>query len=207
MALNARPEEEIMCSRYEVNATAEKHVTLRFDISSVPEFAPMPEVRPTNRVPVIKPGGQVEMLRWGLENIWDNKPLINARSETLAEKKTFIPLLENRCLVPATAYFEWRKAGKQKFKTHISLKDQDLFAFAGLYSEDRFTIITCAPSPAIAHIHGRMPAILEEHNEQDWLALEFPFEEVSSVLASYPDDAFEAQELAPPPPPQADLFS
>ena len=63
------------------------------------------------------------LLGWGLGVDWTAKPLINARAETLAEKRTFRPLLERRCLVPATAYFEWRKDGKARHKNRIRPED------------------------------------------------------------------------------------
>ena len=195
-----------MCSRYELNTTSLEHVSLRFGASNPSEVAPLPEIRPTNLAPVIKPGGQVEMLRWGLENSWDGKPQINARSETLAEKKTFIPLLENRCLVPASAYFEWRKDGQQKIKTHIAPVDRDLIAFAGLFDYDRFTIITCVPSSSISHIHDRMPVILERHYEQDWLTQAYSFAQVRNLLTPYPNGILLAREISSPLRPQRDLF-
>ena len=193
-----------MCSRYELNTTNLEHVSSRFSAKAQSGVPALPEIRPTNRVPVIKPGGHVEMLHWGLEHPWNSKTLINARSETLAQKKTFIPLLENRCLVPASAYFEWRKNVRPKIKTRIAPVDQDLMAFAGLFDDDRFTIITCVPSPAIAHIHGRMPVILERHYEQDWLTEVKPFAQVSKMLTPYPNGALLAQEVTRPP--QYDLF-
>lgn len=193
-----------MCSQFEVDDTMD-HVQIRFDLSAPPDFMPTPQVRPTNRVPVIKTGGQVDMLRWGLENSWDNKPLINARSETLAEKKSFNALLDNRCLIPATAYFEWRKDGKLKFKTRISAKDGGMIGFAGLYNDDRFTIITCAPSAAIAHIHGRMPVILDRELEEAWMSPRNDYDQVRDYLTPYPDGLLETEELTPPPK-QPDLF-
>ncbi len=194
-----------MCSRYELNTTSLEHVSLRFRVNTPSGVAALPEIRPTNRAPVIKPGGQVEMLHWGLKTSWNGKPLINARSETLAQKKTFIPLLENRCLVPASAYFEWRKNAHQKIKTRIAPVDQDLIAFAGLFEEDGFAIITCASSPTIAHIHSRMPVILERHSEQDWLTEMLTFAQVNKILTPYPNVAFLAQEVGPRPF-QNDLF-
>lgn len=181
------------------------HVQVRFDLSEPPEFAPNPQVRPTNRVPVITSKGHAEMLRWGLENSWDNKPLINARSETLAEKKTFSPLLNSRCLIPASAYFEWRKDGKAKIKTRVWLKDQDLFAFAGLRQEDRFTIITCAPSPSISHIHGRMPVILPRDSEEAWISEDNTYAEVKDMLVPFADEHLQSEEIVPPKA-QGDLF-
>lgn len=195
-----------MCSRYELNISGPEHVSLRFEAGSVSGVVPPPEIRPTDRAPVIKPGGQVAMLHWGLENSWGGMPLINARSETLTEKKPFIPLLENRCLVPASAYFEWRKDDKQKIKTHIAPVDRDLIAFAGLFDYDRFTIITCIPSSSIAHIHDRMPVILERHYEQDWLTQAYSFAQVRNLLTPYPNGILLAREISPPQRPQRDLF-
>ena len=193
-----------MCSRYELNITSLEHVSSRFSATISSGVTALTEIRPTNRAPVIKPGGQVEMLHWGLENTRNSNTLINARSETLSRKKTFIPLLENRCLVPASAYFEWRKIAQQKIKTRIAPVDQDLMAFAGLFDNYGFTIITCIPSPAIAHIHGRMPVILERHHEQDWLTEVIPFSQVSKMLTPCSHGTLSAQEVMPPP--QYDLF-
>mgnify|MGYP002883598241 CR=1 FL=1 len=112
-----------MCSRYEINTTSPEHISLRFRVNCPSSVDSFTEVRPTDRAPIIKSGGQVKLLRWGLKNTYSGQPLINARSETLSERKTFIPLLENRCLVPASAYFEWRKNGAQNIKSHIARKD------------------------------------------------------------------------------------
>ena len=201
-----------MCSRYEINGTFDE-VVLRFDISAgaqmIETFGRMAEVRPTNRVPVITGPGQVTSLSWGLKVDWDNKPIINARSETLSEKPTFQPLLENRCLIPATAYFEWRKDGKLKIKTRIEPNKGALVGMAGLIDGDTFTVITCQPSPSIAHIHNRMPVILDQPDEAAWLAPDNAFTDVAKLLAPYPDDQLQAEEVAPTAPKpskQGDLF-
>ncbi|NQV56080.1 MAG: SOS response-associated peptidase [Rhodospirillales bacterium] len=197
-----------MCSRFENNATFEE-VALRFDLGplsvAAAEFAAMPEIRPTNRVPVIGAGGVLTMLRWGLEVSWDAKPMINARAETLADKQTFRPHLKNRCLIPATAYFEWRTEPHRKIKTRIHLGSDKLFAFAGLYADDRFTIVTCRPSTSIEHIHSRMPVIVAPQNEAQWISPDLKFEEAASALI--PLEAGQlAFEDAEPPPRQKDLF-
>ena len=193
-----------MCSRYEINNSVDE-VTLRFDLLEPPAFMPAPEVRPTNRVPVINQDRHAVMLRWGLENSWDNKPLINARAETLAEKKSFIPLLENRCLIPASGYFEWRRENAGKVKTRLKPLSGGMIGFAGLFDGDRFTIITCAPSPSIQHIHGRMPVILERQLEADWLDPNNSYRDVVDLLATHPDGLLEFED-ADPPKPQKDLF-
>ena len=107
-------------------------------------------------------------------------------------------------MVPASAYFEWQKIAKQKVKTRIAPVDQDLMAFAGLFDDGEFTIITCLSSPSISHIHGRMPVILERHYEQDWLTDVIPFSQVSKMLTPHPNGTLSTQAVMPPP--QYDLF-
>ena len=143
---------------------------------------------------------------WGLAVEWNAKPLINARAETLREKKTFLPLLENRCLVPATAYFEWRKDGPALRKNRIGTKSRNVFAFAGLTDGERFTIVTCLPSPGIAHIHNRMPVILMAQAEQRWLDLVNPYVAVAGLLRPYEQNVLVANEEPPSEVRQLNLF-
>jgi putative SOS response-associated peptidase YedK len=196
-----------MCSRYELDE-GPRAMVRRFDLPKPPPTWPVNELRPTNRAPVIvvDDGGRRAVLpSWGLPASWDNKPLINARAETLSERKTFRPLLGNRCLVPATAYFEWRKDGRHKRKNRIAPAAGGLFAFAGLMDGDHFTIITCAPAPDIAHIHNRMPVILARDGEAPWLERERPFEAVAPLLVPFTGTALRADEEHPAKR-QGDLF-
>ena len=148
-------------------------------------------------------------MNWGLVVDWDAKPLINARAETLEQKKTFRGLLANRCLVPASAYFEWRKDGRARRKNRIAIGDgmqKSLFAFAGLYDGERFTIISCPPAPSIAHIHNRMPVIVGSEAEARWINPDMSFDALSGVLIAYQAGPLDALEETPPTDPQADLF-
>ena len=185
-----------MCSRYELNSTS-REIAQRFQLEQPPPMVNMAEVRPTDRALVIEAGGACRLLAWGLSVLWDKKPLINARAETLAEKKTFQTLLDNRCLVPASAYFEWRRDGKARFKNRIAPNAATPFAFAGLIDGDRFTIVTCAPQPAIAHIHERMPVILDRRAESPWIDPDVSFAEVSGLLVPYGAEPLKAEEETP----------
>ena len=190
-----------MCSRYEMDAEPQE-VARRFGIElPLPPLPSGPELRPTNRALVIVGGPGPLVLGWGLPASWDSRPLINARAETLSERKTFRPLLTNRCLVPASAYFEWRRRDGRKLKNRIAPRGAGLWAFAGLTDGEFFTIITCSPAPAIAHIHGRMPVILERRAEGDWIDASKPFPEVAPLLAPYSGGAFKVDEDAGQPPP------
>ena len=150
-----------------------------------PRSLALGEIRPTNRAPVIMANGEAAFLPWGLAVSWQPSPLINARAETLDAKPTFKPLLGQRCLVPATAYFEWRKDGRNKIKTRISVAGEPGFAMAGLIGGDRFTVVTCAPTEVIAHIHDRMPVILDAKDGATWLDASAPFASVKPLLKSY----------------------
>ena len=166
---------------------------------------PANDMRPTDAALMIGPDNTPAILPWGLKVSWQPAPVINARSETAADKPTFAALLNRRVLVPATAYYEWRKTDHAKIKTLIELAEQPLFAMAGFQSEDRFVILTCAPDAAVAPIHNRMPVILSPDSEKEWLNPDFDFQQVVSLLQPYAGP-FEISEEQPKPPAQQSLF-
>ena len=173
-----------MCTNYEA-IVRQKELEARFNLTA---FLPLPDkndVRPTDTALVVTAGRQARLLTWGIPAPWDGKPLVNARAETLTEKPTFRPLLENRCLVPAAAYFEWRRDGRTRLKNRIAPADGVPFAFAGLMDETHFTIVTCTPAPGIAHIHPRMPVILDIDVEAAWIDPDRPFETVRDCLIPF----------------------
>jgi len=131
----------------------------------------------------------VENMRWGLIPPWspDGKTkfsTINARTETLEESKLYAPSFKSkRCIIPADAFYEWKKISLEKGKEEkqpmcIMMKDEEPFLFAGLYSvwKDKdekefptFTIITTTPNELMEKIHNRMPVILPEKSINEWL--------------------------------------
>lgn len=166
-------------------------VKKRFGLKLSPPPPHAIEMAPTDRILTIDTQGGLRrgrLLGWGLKVEWDAKPLINARTETLKTKPTFRPLLQRRCLVPATAYFEWAKpsgGAKQKMRVHV--EDAELFAMAGLIGADgdSVTIVTCAPAPEIAMIHDRMPAILTPEDEAAWIDAGRTFTDVEKLVRPY----------------------
>jgi putative SOS response-associated peptidase YedK len=106
--------------------------------------------------------------------------MINARSETAAEKPAFRSAFKRRrCLIPATGFFEWKKQGGGKVPMFIHMQDRQVFAFAGLWEiwhspeggEIRTaTILTTEPNEFMAEIHDRMPVILQAKDYETWLA-------------------------------------
>jgi putative SOS response-associated peptidase YedK len=194
-----------MCSEFEQDQNP-ADLVIRFELIEFPPQINMAFFRPTDQALVIGMNKQPMIADWGFEVDWDTKPLINARSETLTEKKSFQPHLETRCIVPATGYSEWRKKDGKKLKNSIYPSDQPLFSMAGLIKNNTFTIITCQPSPEIAHIHNRMPVVLTPEGEKSWLHPSNTFKTSSQHLAPYDRGQMTANEDQPLPPRQGSLF-
>jgi putative SOS response-associated peptidase YedK len=120
---------------------------------------------------------------WGLTPEWARRPVINAKCEEAHQKKTFIPLLTNRCVIPAASYYEWQ--GKKGSKVKTNIFGNSMFAIAGLYTKHQYVMFTCASAKAIAGIHHRMPAILEEESVNDWLNPENNYADIKSLLKTF----------------------
>ena len=74
------------------------------------------EVCPTDMAAVIANSKAMNptpfAMKWGY-TMDNHAPIINARSESAAEKPLFRDgMQQRRCLIPATHYFEWERMGK-----------------------------------------------------------------------------------------------
>jgi len=124
--------------------------------------------------------------------------MINARAETLGSKAAFRDSIkERRCLVLADSFYEWEKTASGKIPHRILMKDEEPFAFAGLWdrwkdAEGRdlftFTIITVDANALVNKIHDRMPAILQREQENAWLDEEVNGAEAAKLLNPFPED-------------------
>jgi putative SOS response-associated peptidase YedK len=149
-------------------------------------------------------------LKWGLVPNWAKDPkigykMINARTETAADKPSFKRLMERRrCLIVVDSFYEWKREGKTKQPLRISLKDRGLFAFAGLW--DRWkqddeeivscTILTKEPNEFMGEIHNRMPVILPKDKEMDWIENERRDpDQMREFLLGLPDEDLTAYEV------------
>ena len=125
-----------------------------------------------------------QQFHWGLVPFWSKDKsigarMINARSETVAEKPSFRNAFKKRrCLIIADGYFEWKGPKGQKQPYYFSLPDKKPFGFAGLWetwkdpeSGDYLScsIITTAASDAIKDVHNRMPVVLTPAIHETWL--------------------------------------
>lgn len=190
-----------MCSRYFLDADGNV-IAYTFNVPVHDRIRKRFNIAPTQLAPAIRVGDsgerEVAMLRWGLVPAWAKEisignRMINARSETVAEKPSFRSAFKSRrCVVPATGFFEWKGEPGHKQPYAITAADQTLFAFAGLWERwqpkdgdavETFTIITTEPNEAVAAVHDRMPVILPADSIQDWL--EAPAKEAQALLRPY----------------------
>ncbi|NNJ12275.1 SOS response-associated peptidase [Chloroflexales bacterium ZM16-3] len=175
-----------MCGRYTLSATGGQ-VAERFDIADTPQLTPRYNIAPTQAVPLVRvgpEGRELALLRWGLVPSWAKDlaigaKMINARSETVAEKPSFrAALRQRRCLILADGFYEWQAApgGKQPFYFRVHAGAP--FAMAGLWESWRgpddvavqtCTILTTRANPLLAPLHDRMPVILPPDEYRLWL--------------------------------------
>ena len=178
-----------MCGRYRLSRRKqifEEHFdTAPWDDDWNPRY----NIAPTQPIPVIRqhpkePIRQVSLMKWGLVPSWAKDTsgaarMINARSETAAMKPAFRdPLKCRRCLIPADAFYEWKRNGTSKQPYCFEVNGGELFAFAGLW--DRWkdptsdwiktcSILTTTPNAVTRNVHDRMPAILDPESYGLWL--------------------------------------
>ena len=186
-----------MCGRYALVATTEQ-LSIRFGATpaaELPAVAPRYNIAPSQANVVVTANSprRLTTMRWGLVPAWAKEPrtgysTINARVESVADKPAYrTPLRRQRCLVPASAYYEWQapppgrgSQAKQPFCIQVREDGADggLFAFAGLYDIWRgpdgselhsYAILTTAANPLLAAVHDRMPVILPRAAEAAWL--------------------------------------
>jgi putative SOS response-associated peptidase YedK len=128
------------------------------------------EAFPGQLLPALVAPGRVMTLRWGFASLLPGgRPHINARIESAAASKTFgASFALSRCLLPASAYFEWRKTASGSVKTRASFGEGEHF-LAGLCQNGAFAILTREAAPEIQALHGRMPVIVPTAAAEAWL--------------------------------------
>lgn len=197
-----------MCYRTQLNSKL-REIEKAFDAKFIdPEaYTPREEINAFEflKTPVItdENTGEVQMYHWGLIPFWAKddkikKMTLNAKIETVTEKPAFRNAASNRCLVLGTGYYEWQwqdSKGKNKKKFYIRPKDQEIFAFAGIYSTwqdpqnnnlvSSYSILTTEANELMSEVHNnkkRMPVVLKNEDHNIWLAgaevskFAFPYE-------------------------------
>jgi putative SOS response-associated peptidase YedK len=171
-------------------------------------WRPRYNIAPTQQVAAIRthagsPQRELAWMRWGLIPSWADDPaignrMINARGETLAEKPAYREAFRRRrCLIPADGFYEWKQGAKPKQPNYIYLKNEQPFAFAGLWESwqhagqtiESCTIITTEANELLRPLHERMPVILGPDDYETWLdaSIQNP-ERLEPLLVPYPAD-------------------
>jgi len=218
-----------MCSRYALISDA---ATIRrlFQPSNDVDLEPRYNIAPTQQVPVIRcrpdatgdADREIVLLRWGFLPAWlkvppKEPPAAETASETAAANPMFrAALAKRRCLLPADAFYEWRKAKGGKQPWLFRMKDHAPFAFAGIWESwtppraagasgsgtDGDTIESCAlftteANGVVTPVADRMPAILPADLYGDWLAPGTTAEQAAAMLRPYPSVKMQGHKVSP----------
>lgn len=165
-----------MCGRYYIDETAEAEI--RKMVMRVGERLRMSgkmDIYPGSRAPVIIKDRNYELSEelfpWGFPGFQNKGLVINARAESVSEKKMFRDSVQNRrCVIPAAGFYEWNK---KKEKYTFTKTDGEILYFAGIYNlydyENRFVILTTQANESMVRVHDRMPLILSKEEIEDWI--------------------------------------
>jgi len=157
-----------MCGRFTQTKSLKDELETLGAIELPPLFQGRYNIAPTQKVAILRQQAptRTEECIWGFINPQSSAPIINARFETLSERPLFKDLLAtHRCLIPADGFYEWK--GKQPY--YFQLSNNQLFAFAGLWRDNRCVILTRAADANMQGIHNRMPVILPFNGWDLWL--------------------------------------
>ena len=206
-----------MCGRaYQTYSDEELYVRYLSRKPAVPfGFSPIYNLCPTQDSPVLRVltgEPQLDRMRWQLvpstEPAFSTKlSTINARSEGVFQSPLYRDLvLRQRCIVPLSGFFEWRRTDDAKRPFKIFLRDEPIMSVAGVWDtwrpgtpeqRDSFSILTTSANEFMSGIHDRMPVILSRANEAAWLDPEVRNREViEKLLKPCPSSWLDAVEVS-----------
>ena len=172
-----------MCGRFVLEITPELLAEV-FGVVDPPQLSRRYNIAPSQQIAVVRRlegENRVAMLRWGLVPSWSklfDAGQVNARSETASEKPYFRSALRHRrCIVPASGYYEWRKAGRKKYPYFIHVNETSM-GIAGIWESwespkgeivETCCLLTTSANALTGTIHERMPVILPPSAYSLWL--------------------------------------
>lgn len=208
-----------MCGRYVSpdNASIEREFNV---VHTEWQFPPSYNVAPTQQVPVVRSVNgerQGQRLRWGLipfsaKGEEGRYTMNTARIETVQTAAFYREPWKRgqRCLQVATGFYEWHiDAACRKVPYYVYLKDQPVFAFAGLWDRsvkangtavESCVHITTPANALMLGIHNtgnnppRMPAILHKEDCEAWLT--GSVDQAWGVLKQYDSSLMAAYEVS-----------
>jgi|SRR3989338_546788 len=192
-----------MCGRYSLEF--DEGFYTRYRVANKLPVKPNYNTAPGQLMPIIvaHSPNTMEFMIWGLIPFWEEKKekphgLINVRDDSILNKPWAHKYIETqRCLVPSTGYYEWKRTKEGKVPFYFHLKKSKYFSFAGMFSVYKhpkngeeikcYTIITTSPNELMQSVHNRMPVILKEEDEQKWLNPDLiEIEKIKEFINPYP---------------------
>ena len=172
------------------------------------ELNPRYNIPPTTAIPALLNNGNYLYAHFGYLPSWASSKAsinINARSETIFEKKTFRDSFKyRRCIIPINGFFEWEKEDKEKTPYFVSDIKNDYLALAGIWDEYfdielnmkivTVALITCDANEKLRKIHHRMPVVLEKKDFTTWLKSD-DLKEVNKLFNIYPNEKIKMYEV------------
>lgn len=164
-----------MCGRYYFDeSTAEAVGKLDREAAGVIGHPSGGDICPSETAAVLtgrRPMLSAEVMHWGFPQNQGKGLVINARAETVLERRMFREsVLHRRCIIPAKHFYEWDAS---KNKVTFFREESDVLYMAGFYDrfrdEDRFVILTTAANTSVEQVHDRMPLILEGGELESWI--------------------------------------
>ena len=204
-----------MCGRYNLRTNAhELEAFLGVPIALAESLLERFNIAPTQTVVALREvetNREAAALRWGLIPSWSKDEkignrLINARSETAADKPSFRAAFKRRrCLIPASGFYEWQGAKGAKQPFHIHPASGGLMAFAGLWEHweqgdagpiESCTILTTGANRTLSELHNRMPVILSPSDFEVWLDVATPRDSLVSLLRPAAEDLLDFEPIS-----------
>lgn len=141
---------------------------------AAPNLPPLEAVRPTDPAPVLRPyqeGAELATMRWGFD---PGRPRAGPVTNFRSEGRQFANGEDRgRCLIPATAFYEFTGDRSPKTRWRFTEAGQPWFCLAGLWrrtdADLRFTLLTTEPGPDMAPYHNRQVVLLPRSAWRDWL--------------------------------------
>ena len=165
-----------MCGRFMFEPKKNPEINRIYELATSNGYQPkIGEVFPSDQTALVIPGQdqvQVVAMKWGFPGFKQGQLIINARSETVNDKKMFAKsFLTRRCVYPTSGFFEWSK-DKDKYWFNYGDDPEPLY-IGGFYNifdgTPQSILLTTAPNQSVASIHDRMPLILKKDQIKPWL--------------------------------------
>lgn len=161
----------------------------------------------------------ISMIKWGFlpnnieskekaDEFLTNYSTLNAKYEDIGKSKLYADSFKNsRCLVLCSGFFEWRKVNNEKIPYYITLKNEEMFVFAGIQNETTyyngqkiktFSILTIKANELMAKIHNtklRMPLIISSEIAKQWINKELTTNQLKKLLIPIPSNNLKAHTI------------